>query len=215
MRLYLSSFHLGKQPELFTEMLGSNHTVALILNAGDSYGEDIRKNRLREQTGELAAIEVTAIDLDLRKYFGSPQALKTKLASCGGVWVPGGNTFVLRRAMRDSGFDIIITDLLAHDSIAYGGYSAGICVLAPNLKGIALVDEPQAVESTFRKPIIWEGLGILPYMPLPHYKSNHPESKMVDDQIKFCEQYNLPFKTLSDGEAIYVNGEVQKLIKAL
>ena len=46
---------------------------------------------------------------------------------------------------------------------------------------------------------IWEGLGLLDYYFLPHYKSDHPESALVDKEL---QKRNEKLKTLRDGEVI-------------
>ena len=51
-------------------------------------------------------------ELDLRHYFESPQGLAPALAGRGLIWIIGGNAFLLRRAMRQSGFDIVGRDLV-------------------------------------------------------------------------------------------------------
>ena len=40
------------------------------------------------------------------------------------IEVTGGNTFVLRRAMKASGFDDLITRMLDGDEIVYGGFGS-------------------------------------------------------------------------------------------
>ena len=65
--------------------------------------------------------------LDLVTHFGDSAGLERTLARLGGAWVRGGNTFVLRQAVRLSGFDSIITRVRGADFL-YAGYSAGICV---------------------------------------------------------------------------------------
>lgn len=103
--------------------------------------------------------------------------------------------------MRISGFDEIIKDLMAKDDFVYAGYSAGICILAPDLKSLQIVDYPTDTPYEV-KNIIWEGLNILDYMILPHYKSEHYESAKIDEEVVYCEQHDIPFKTLRDGEVI-------------
>src|SRR5919106_402110 len=44
------------------------------------------------------------------------------------LWVRGGNTFTLRHAMRESGFDDLVVAGLRADGFVYAGYSAGPCV---------------------------------------------------------------------------------------
>ena len=38
------------------------------------------------------------------------------------------------------------------------------------------------------KQTIWEGLSFFDYMILPHYRSEHPESKYIDQEVKFCKE---------------------------
>ena len=85
--------------------------------------------------------------------------------------------------MRESGFDTIIKNLLQEDKIVYAGYSAGIVVLCETLKGIEIVDDIKYVKEIFNAELVWDGLGILPYSIAPHYKSNHPESELIDELV--------------------------------
>jgi dipeptidase E len=81
--------------------------------------------------------------LDLKKYFGKSEELKQELEKNDIIYIRGGNTFVLRQAMKLSGFDNILKELIASNSdMIYSGYSAGICILAPSLKGLEIIDDP-------------------------------------------------------------------------
>lgn len=51
----------------------------------------------------------------------------------------------------------------------------------------------------------YEGLNILDFIPVPHYKSDHPESHLVDKVIEVLEQRKIKYKPLSDGEVIIMN----------
>ena len=117
------------------------------------------------------------------------------------VYVTGGNTFVLRRAMKLSGFDSIIRDRTNDPNFLYSGYSAGVCVLSSSMKGIELVDEPE-VDPYYMGEIIYEGLGLLDYTPMVHYKSDHPETELIDKAIEYAKANNIKYKTLRDGEVI-------------
>ncbi len=114
--------------------------------------------------------------------------------------------------MYDSGFERIITKLLEEDVIAYGGYSAGICVLAAGLKGLDLVDDPAEVQRVFPGGAIWDGLGLLPYTPVPHFQSKHLESEMIDAVVSFLQSSGVSYRTLKDGEAIVIDGESETLL---
>ncbi|MBN8571166.1 MAG: Type 1 glutamine amidotransferase-like domain-containing protein [Ignavibacteria bacterium] len=204
MRLYLSSYRLGNNPRVLTSMVTGNKRAALILNARDYFSVEDRESGKIEQTNDLKKIGITAAELDLRNYFGKQNDLKKELEEFDAVWIPGGNSFLLRHAMRESGFDAIIKNLLLEDKIVYAGYSAGIVVLCETLKGIEIVDDIKYVKEIYNSQPIWEGLGILPYSIAPHYKSNHPESELIDELVEYFIKEKIPYKTLSDGDAIII-----------
>jgi len=129
------------------------------------------------------------------------------------VWVYGGNTFVLKRACEQSGFGEIIKEMILKDEIVYAGFSAGVVILSNSMKGLEIVDDPNIVPEGYKSDFSWEGLGILDYHVAVHYKSDHSESADIDKEIEYCEKNNIPYKTLSDGEVIVVNGEETKFFK--
>lgn len=86
----------------------------------------------------------------------------------------------------------------------YGGYSAGVCILGPTLRGLDIVDRPsEKPYGDYRT--IWEGLGILGYVIVPHFESDHPESEASGRVVAFLEQHKIPFKPLRDGEVIIID----------
>lgn len=202
MKLYLSSYHLGNESAKFIKMFSDNKTIAVIANAMDFVNEAARKESLNGQINDLAKLGLFPEEIDLRNYFQSPVKLKEGLSKYAAIWVKGGNTFILRRAMFQSGLDKIILEKNKNPCFIYGGYSAGICILAPTLKGLEIVDNPTEVSKGYNKKIIWEGLGIIDYSIAPHYKSDHPESFKVDKTVEYFIKNNMPFKTLRDGEVI-------------
>src|SRR5690242_12570868 len=114
MRLYLSSFKMGNQPERLVALAGSGKRVALVLNALDD-NRDNRAKWLMSQTEALNQLGFVVDELDLRTCFGKPEELRGFLKEKDMIWINGGNTFLLRRAMRQRGFDSIIHELLRVD----------------------------------------------------------------------------------------------------
>ena len=112
--------------------------------------------------------------------------------------------FVLAKAFKQSGADVIIKELIEDDEIVYGGYSAGACILAPNLHGIELVDDVQAKAENYSDDTEWQGMGILPYSIAPHYLSDHPESEAINDSVNYFIENHMPFVALKDGQAIII-----------
>ena len=203
MKLYASSYGLGNEPAKLQALFAPAAAVAIVTNALD-FSSDLprRASALQREIGDLATIGLVAAELDLRNYFGRKQALDEQLARYAGVWVVGGNTFILRRAMRYSGFDELLP-LRARDFV-YAGYSAGSCVLAPTLRGIDLIDPPEEVPDGYASEILWDGLGLLDYSIAPHFRSKHPDFARVELVVDYFVQHGMPYRALRDGEVIVV-----------
>lgn len=204
MKLYLSSYKLGGQTHILKSWIetSKDKKIALIPNAGDAYRAtpEERAAKIASQCELLASIGFAPVVLDLRQYFGKEEELRGFVKEFKAFWAVGGNTFVLRQAMEFSGFDKFLQSLKNKKEYLYGGWSAGVCVLAKSLKGLELCDEPAA--NPYNNRVLWEGIGFLDYLPAPHYKSDHPETKMIDNVVAYMEKHKLPYKTLRDGEVI-------------
>lgn len=211
MRLYLSSYGLGNEPAAMLPLLKGMRT-AVIMNAQDLVLSSRRADRLQQEIDWLKALGLEPEELDLRNYFENSEQLKADVIKFDYFWVRGGNVFLLRRAFAQSGFDKVISELLLEDKVAYGGYSAGICVLAPSLQGIELIDPKDEVAESYDKEVIWDGLGLLDYAIAPHYKSDHPESADVDKCVEYFIDNHMLFRALRDGESIVVNGDDARVV---
>jgi dipeptidase E len=204
MRLYLSSFGLGDQPEQLVDLANPGNRAAIILNALDNR-QDARDRFLASQTNDLNKLGFITDEIDLRAFFGKQKELEKILQEKDMVWINGGNAFLLRRAMKQSGFDIAIKKGLEKDSLVYAGFSAGVVVLAPDLHGLEIIDDPIEVSSGYDPKTIWDGLGIIKFAVAVHYDSNHPESQLVAKEIEYFESNNIPYKKLRDGEVIIID----------
>ena len=205
MRLYLSSYRLGDSAGALLALVGNGARAAIISNALDNVSaaaRDLYRAEVHDPVATFAALGILARELDLRDYFGAPERLRRALGGIDLVWVMGGNCFILRRAMRQSGFDTVISELLEHDAIVYGGFSAGAVVATPSLRGIELMDDPNEVPHGYPPEIVWEGLGLVDYAIVPHFRSRHPESRAADAAANYLARRRLPFRALRDGEVI-------------
>jgi dipeptidase E len=213
MRLYLSSFGIGHRPEVLKSLLRGGTRAAVILNAKDGSSPDGRRVSLEQEMTILSALGLRPEEFDLRDFFGQPDALREALCGFDLVWVRGGNTFVLRRAFHQSGMDEVLPELLREDALVYGGFSAAVAVLTPSLKGIEIVDDPALVPEGYAPPIVWDGLGLIPYAVAPHYRSDHPESESVERLVQYFIDHHLLFRALRDGEAIVVDGPEEHVLR--
>jgi dipeptidase E len=212
MRMYLSSFKLGNRPEALQELVGSDRRAAIVMNALDNF-PDPRSQWLQAQSDALIKLGFSVSELDLRAYFGRENDLRGFAGSINTIWINGGNAFVLRRAMKQSGFDAFIRDALARDTHVYAGFSAAAVICYQSMAGLELTDDPNDAPQGYDRKIVWEGLDLLPYAIAVHYKSDHPESSSTDREIEFYQTNGIPYRSLRDGQALVVNGATTKIVE--
>ncbi len=205
MRLFLSSWHLGDEPHRLTALVDESRPVAVIANALDALPADLRRTGVEQELTDLADLGLEAHELDLRHHFAGPERLAAELPRYGTVWLRGGNVFVLRYALARSGADVILTRLVREGALTYGGYSAGACVLASDLHGLELVDDHRDVRKTYAAEPVWEGLGLVDFAIVPHYRSGHPESPEIEQVAARYRAEGVPHRTLRDGEIIVID----------
>lgn len=204
MKLYLSSYRLGNEPEKLTQLVSGRRKVAVVRNSLD-FSSDIERLRLgkEQEFGDMESIGLDPEELDLKHYFGKRNALQKYLESVDALWVVGGNAFILRKAMKLSGLDQLLTNELIGPDFVYAGYSAGACAVSLTLRGIQNVDPIDAVPKGYPSEVIWEGLGLVPFAIAPHYKSDHSESGKIEDSVAYFIDHKIPFIALRDGD-VYV-----------
>lgn len=216
MRLYLSSHRLGRHVERLKELVKEGGRVAVIENALDHLPMADR-TAYRKTTHDIVStferLGFQPEEMDLRHYFGRPEALEGDLRKFDLIWACGGNVFLLRRAMRQSGLDKILPKLLEEDALAYGGWSAGICVLAPSLKGYDLCDQPQTLSEGYDAEVIWDGLGIVDFAIAPHYRSDHPEAASIEAIVAYFQEHAVPHRILRDGDVIFSSATEPRLLR--
>ena len=204
MKLYLSSFRLGDHPERLVALLPTDARLAVICNSIDAEDPLERREKVAAEIGWLTELGLHAEELDLRQ----ATDLRTRLMQYDGVWVRGGNVFVLRAALKSSGADKVLTDLIRDEQLVYAGYSAGPCVLAPSLRGLERGDDTTAVDGE----IVWDGLGLLDHAIVPHLDSpGHPETELLAKVADLYDRTGVPYLPLRDGQALVIDGDRREL----
>ena len=203
MKFYLSSYELGNETEKLKKLIPKGR-IGYIPNARDFTGADPER-RERRNKNDMQSLRELGLEVEmvnLRDYFGKQSELKKKLEGLGAIFISGGNVFVLRQAMKLSGLDEVLKEFL-DTYFLYAGYSAAGCVLAPDLKGMELVD-PLDTPYEEQKEVLWDGLGFVDFRFMPHWDSNHPESADIDKEIAYCKKNNITYKAIRDGEVIII-----------
>jgi dipeptidase E len=172
---------------------------------------EIYRTEVYDPHAEFKALGLEPHEVDLRAHFGDVASLRQRLAGFDLVWVMGGNSFVLRRAMKQSGFDTVIRDMLDRDAIAYGGYAAGAVVAGPSLRGHELMDDPFELPEGYDDQLIWSGLGLTPFAIVPHHLSRHPEAAAAEKVVSYMRARRTRYRALKDGEVIVQVGKLERL----
>lgn len=202
MKLYLSSYKVGNKTEELKKWIDQyGNKICLIPNSRDIYPDSERKSEgIQKDVNELTDLGFDVTIISLKDYFENKEGLKSRLEEFHAFYVIGGNTFVLRQAMYLSGFDEYLKTIEDNSNYLYAGYSAGICVLAKDMHGLEKCDDPNI--NPYGIDTMWNGLGYFDYIFLPHYKSNHKETELINDCVEYCNRHNIRYKTLHDGEVI-------------
>lgn len=210
MKLYLSSNGVGEDAGALRQLVGRPGRAAMVFNSLDATG-DRRLENLDGELVDLAVLDLECEELDLREYFRDFAGLCARLASVEVVWVVGGNTFVLARAMTEARFGDAISEPLRSDRIVYAGYSAGVCVTGPDLDGCHLMDDADVVPDGYCPATAPTTLGWLPWRIIPHWRSDHDEAPRAEIAAQHLLEAGLPFQTLRDGRAFVIDGANQFL----
>ncbi len=151
----------------------------------------------------LAKMGFKITELDIEK--SSKEKMKDEIDKCDIVYVAGGNTFHLLKVLRQSGFDVLLTEYV-NDGGLYAGASAGALIAGVDIGSIASIDEPEKVKGLKST----EGLGFVDIVPIPHYDMK-ARTKTIDEiKEKYDKQYELVL--LTDDQAILVEDDGWKIV---
>jgi peptidase E len=121
------------------------------------------------------------------------------------IFVEGGNTFYLLKAMRACNFERIIRKLLKQGKV-YIGASAGSIVAGKTIKTAGWKDADKNIVGLKNL----KGLNLVPFDIFVHYLPEHAE--IIKQEIKSPRKRAKKLKILADGQAILVQGKETVLI---
>jgi len=213
-RLFLSSYRAGKHDDKLLEFIGKINKIAVITNAKDYKTPRDRKLKIKENFDYYRLIGLEPTEIDLRPYFHKDGAEKL-FAKHNFIWLAGGNVFLLRRALKYSGVDRYLGDIVRKNEIILGGESAGAIIMGSTLKYSEIdtpEDSPHTRPEGYDKTIIWEGLNLVSYVPVPHYKTPDYEDE-IDKYIAQLDAHKIAHKDMTDDQAIIINGDKEEFLK--
>lgn len=131
------------------------------------------------------------------------QELRAKLKDKKVVYVEGGNTFYLLKAVRESGFDKVIKDLV-NKGVVYIGSSAGSYICCPTIE-VSLWKHPY--KSEHFGVADFTAMNLVQFYIFVHYKPKYKE--LLEEKIP---QVKYPVKILTDEQALLIQDEKVELI---
>lgn len=211
MRLFLASQDFGNFGDKLSEMVGSNRRALVVFNA-----HDYRDDRGVEKKQKLfLKIGLEFNELDLRDYFGKSDELRRYIDNFkpGVVIIMGGNTFLLRRALAQSGFDRILIDDIKADKYVYAGYSAGSMIVAPSLEGFNRLDNEKMIVPGYDPEVIWSGLGLTDTRVIPHVSSDKYREQIVKMRTELFDSKGWRYELLEDEDVFVIDGEEEIVLR--
>lgn len=155
----------------------------------------IHRNSLENEGYDFEELDIEGKNKDDLR-----EVLKDKNA----VYVEGGNTFYLLKAVRESGFDTVIKELI-EKGMVYIGSSAGSYIACPTIE-MATWKKPGEEKENFGVTDL-TGMNLVPFLVKAHYDPDQDE--LLKEKIS---QSKYETKVLKDGQAFLVEGGQYQLV---
>lgn len=212
MKLFLASQDFGDHADRLRELVGKNINALVVFNARD-YKEDDGGEPFQREL--LTKSGFNFYRLDLRDYFGKEAELDKFVADYkpGLVILLGGNTFLLRRALAQSGFDKIIRRDVKQGKYVFAGHSAGSIVAGPDLHGFERIDEEKLTFLPYQEEVVWDRLGLTDVRVIPHADSPKYEKEIIKLRKELFDKLDYEYVVLNDADVLIIDGSKKELLK--
>lgn len=196
MKLLLLSRELGA----IREFLPDSAQIGFIPTAASLDPNPWYVDQNRQQLKALGH-HLISIDLDHL----SDVEVNVRLDAVDALFVTGGNSFYLMQQLQRKNLTATLTDRLRHDLPCIGA-SAGAVILGASLAPLVTLDDP-ALAPHLRSQ---SGLGLVPFVPLPHYGV----PKYADRYERILAKFPTtpPLVPFGDDQAIRVSGSRHQII---
>ena len=199
-RLLLASYGVGALPELVGRDVAGLRFAFVPTAAGpDAETKEwvqADRRQLESFRCEVSTLDLAVVDAD---------EVAAALPGVDGVFLTGGNSYLLLWHARRSGFAELVPPLVESGELLYVGTSAGAMVAGPDLGPAANLDNRREVPELESS----EALGLAPFTVLPH--DNYPEARALHDEIVRAHP-SVRFVRLADGTAALVRGDAVEVV---
>lgn len=202
MKLFLCSLGLNNKDELqkLVEKPLSQIRCGVIKNPMDLKDEEKRKFLYGLVDNSFQNFEINKKDIDLRLFIGRQNELQELINSLDMLWITGGNVFYLRELIKKVQLENILITAI-NNGLIYGGDSAGALIICPTLKYLDVVDDTSQINE-----VIYEGLSVIDFIPLPHWNNDQFKPKLVEIKSNL-EKDGYKVITFGDKQSVIVEDE--------
>jgi len=201
-RLLLASHGIGALPAL-VDGDAAGLRLAFVPTAAGPAAEARPWVKADRRQLEVLGCETTTLDL---ARVGAEEVEKA-LLGVDGVFLSGGNSYLLLWHVRRSGFADLVPPLVDSGELLYVGTSAGALLAGPDLGPAANLDNRREVPELASSA----ALGLVPFIVLPH--DQEPEFRERHDEIEAAHP-SIPFVRLADDRAVLVRGEAVAVVES-
>jgi dipeptidase E len=199
-RLLLASHGIGALPELVGGDTAGLRFAFVPTAAGPEAETEKWVQADRRQLATLGC-EISTLDLvDV-----GAREVAEALRDADGVFLTGGNSFLLLWHAVRSGFAELASERVEAGSLLYVGTSAGALVAGPDLAPAANLDNRREVPELESS----RALGLVPFTVLPH--DDDPEAHARHDEIAVAHS-GIEFVRLTDERAVLVRGHAADVV---
>lgn len=168
----------------------SGMNVAFIPTAADIYES---KPWMESDRQALLDLGMLVEDYDIKGK--TEEELYELLKEKDVIFVAGGNTFYLLYHAKQSGFDKVVSRLVAEGKL-YIGSSAGSVLVGPTIEPVKTLDDPD--DAPALKSL--SGIGLVDFVVLPHYGNEKYEERYQSILNEWSKK--IPLQLLRDDQAI-------------
>lgn len=188
MRLFLSSFRVRDEAPELVELVGRDACVAVIANALDNLPDFPWQRWMHEERTLLGRSGLTSVELDLRDYYGQPDALLVERLAHGS---------------------------LAYGGYSAGACVCGPTLRGIELvDDAAAVPQPVWDGLRARREIIYGPLGLVDFSVAPHYRAEDEAGEAVERVMDYFRVNQMPYRALRDGQALVIRDGSERLVRA-
>ena len=201
-QLLLASHGVGALPELAGRETAGLRFAFVPTAAGPDAESKFWVQADRRQL-EVLGCEVSTLELSAVQ----AGAVDTALRGLDGVFLTGGNSFLLLWHALRSGFAERVVPLVERGELLYVGTSAGAVVAGPDVGPVVSSDGRRAVP----EPESSRALGLVDFTVLPH--DQEPDFHARNDEVVAAHP-SVPFIRLTDDRAVLVRGSEADVVES-